>query len=397
MRRVIVLALIAVMMLGAVPAARVAGAQGEPGTSMFQGNPEHSGQQPGPAPVGLPVQQWAFQTGGAVRSSPTVVDGTVYVGSKDGNLYALDAVSGEERWRFPTGGAIVTAPAVSGGRVYVSSFSGVLHAVDAAQGEPIWQMHTSSASSPVVVDDLVYVGTFDGSLLAINGETGVVRWSATFGLVRSVGTPAIAGQTVFVGGGNEMRAYDKETGRLRWSYAAGAHVTVTPTVAGNSVIFLTATFAEAQAPEDSRDSSDEESSDDPSQPSGAQAQALVTAGTIVALDANSGTINWSFSFTALGLSMSTPAAADGIVYIGTHDGIVRAIDSRTGLERWGSKAGQSISSSPAISDGLIFVGSYDRQLYALSAETGITAWTFPTGGYVHSSPAVVDGMVFVGS
>ena len=397
MRRVAIVALIALTMLGAVSAARVTHAQGESGTSMFQGNPEHSGQQPGPAPSGMPVQQWAFKTGGAVRSSPTVVDGTVYVGSKDGNLYALDAVTGEERWRFPTGGAIVTAPAVANGRVYVSSFTGMLHAVDAALGEPIWQMHTSSASSPVVVDGMVYVGTFIGSLLAINGETGVMRWSATFGLAQSVGTPAVAGQTLFAGGGSQMRAFDKDTGKLRWAYQAAGNVSITPTVSGSSLIFLDTAVQESQSPTDSTIRVDEETGDIVFENDGASAASLITAGTVVALDANGGDLKWSFNFSATSLSFSTPASADGVVYVGNHSGILRAMDSFTGLERWGASLGTSIVSSPAISDGLIFVGSYDKQLYAINAESGIISWTFPTGGYVHSSPAVVDGLVYVGS
>ncbi|MBA2755040.1 MAG: PQQ-binding-like beta-propeller repeat protein, partial [Chloroflexia bacterium] len=286
--------------------------------------------------------------------------------------------------------------AVSDGRVYVSSFSGVLHAIDAALGEPIWQMQTTSATSPVVVGDLVYVGASDGSLLAINGETGVIRWSATFAGF-AVGTPAVAGQSVFVGGGSQMRAFDKDTGKLRWAYEASADVSVTPTIAGNSVIFLTAATESARGPDDFSISVDEETGDINFDGDGAATIPVVTAGAVIALDANGGTLRWSFNFSASSYSLSTPAAADGIVYVGTHDGVVRALDSFTGLERWGFKAGNAIMSSPAISDGLIFVGSYDRQLYALKADTGVAAWTFATGGYVHSSPAVVDGVVYVGS
>jgi outer membrane protein assembly factor BamB len=43
--------------------------------------------------------KWSFETGGPVWSSPTVMDDTVYVGSLDGNLYAVDASSGDELWR----------------------------------------------------------------------------------------------------------------------------------------------------------------------------------------------------------------------------------------------------------------------------------------------------------
>ena len=57
--------------------------------------------------------RWTFKTGGAIRSSPTVVDSVVYVGSDDGNLYALDAVTGETKWSYQTGGEVHSSPTVS--------------------------------------------------------------------------------------------------------------------------------------------------------------------------------------------------------------------------------------------------------------------------------------------
>jgi PGF-CTERM protein len=57
-------------------------------------------------------QEWAFDTGNDVSSSPTVVDSTVYVGSVDSNLYAVDAVTGEQEWAFDTGEQVRSSPTV---------------------------------------------------------------------------------------------------------------------------------------------------------------------------------------------------------------------------------------------------------------------------------------------
>ena len=54
-------------------------------------------------------------------SSPAVVDGVVYVGSDDGNVYALNASSGAKLWNYTTGGDVYSSPAVVGGVVYVGS------------------------------------------------------------------------------------------------------------------------------------------------------------------------------------------------------------------------------------------------------------------------------------
>jgi outer membrane protein assembly factor BamB len=52
---------------------------------------------------------------------------------------------------------------------------------------------------------------------------------------------------------------------------------------------------------------------------------------------------------------------------------------------------------PAVANGLVYVGSGDRNLYALNAGTGQTLWTAATGGYIRSSPAVANAVVYVGS
>lgn len=67
----------------------------------------------------------------ATRSyPPSLVDATVYVGSDDGNLYAVDARSGEERWRFATGDEVFSSPVIVDGVVYIGSADGSLYAVE---------------------------------------------------------------------------------------------------------------------------------------------------------------------------------------------------------------------------------------------------------------------------
>ena len=88
------------------------------------------------------------------------MDGVVYVGGTDGEVYALDAATGDERWRIRTLGAVYWSPAVADGVVYVGSASATLYALDAATGDERWVLHWTQdprVSSPAVVDDVVYV------------------------------------------------------------------------------------------------------------------------------------------------------------------------------------------------------------------------------------------------
>ena len=127
----------------------------------------------------------------------------------------MDAVSGDLRWRYKAGGAVRSSPAVVDGVVYFGSGDGYLYAVDALEGTPtptptnvyditptptpltireeIWRYETgdSGRSSPVVVDGVVYVGSQDGYLYAVDADSGDLRWRyETGGVVRS--SPVVA-------------------------------------------------------------------------------------------------------------------------------------------------------------------------------------------------------------
>jgi len=78
--------------------------------------------------------KWTFETGEAIVSSPAVAGGTVYVGSSDNFLYAVDVESGKLRWKFDAHGNVGSSPAVSGDTVFVVSMDGKLYAVNAATG-----------------------------------------------------------------------------------------------------------------------------------------------------------------------------------------------------------------------------------------------------------------------
>ena len=75
---------------------------------------------------------------------------------------------------------------------------------------------------------------------------------------------------------------------------------------------------------------------------------------------------------------SSPAIADGVVYVGREDGRLYALDARTGQEKWSFTTFHSVVSSPAVAGGMIYIGSFDGRLYALDARTGQEKWSFKT-------------------
>jgi outer membrane protein assembly factor BamB len=86
-----------------------------------------------------------------------------------------------------------------------------------------------------------------------------------------------------------------------------------------------------------------------------------------------------------------------VVYVGSNDGNVYALNGATGTQLWSFTTGGTVGSSPAVANGVVYVGSSDGNVYALNAATGTRLWSFATGGSVGSSPAVANGVVYVGS
>jgi len=93
---------------------------------------------------------------------------------------------------------------------------------------------------------------------------------------------------------------------------------------------------------------------------------------------------------------SSPAVANGMVYIGARDYQLYAIDEATGVVRWTFKAGSYIDASPIVANNIVYIGSNDGYLYALNAATGKELWQYKTQYAIRCTPAVADGKVFFG-
>jgi len=103
--------------------------------AMFRGNLAHTGVYNAAGVPKFSLIKWKFHTDGQVMSSPAIASGTAYVGSTDGNLYAVDLESGTQKWKLFTGVRVTSSPAVENGVFYFGSYSGRFYAVDAASGK----------------------------------------------------------------------------------------------------------------------------------------------------------------------------------------------------------------------------------------------------------------------
>jgi outer membrane protein assembly factor BamB len=106
------------------------------------------------------------------------------------------------------------------------------------------------------------------------------------------------------------------------------------------------------------------------------------------------TLKWKFSTKDI---VGSPLVVNGVVYFGSWDGFLYALDLNTGATNWKFKTEGSVSASPAEEAGLICFGSGDGYLYCLEADSGTERWKFKTQGPIFSSPTIADGIVYVGS
>lgn len=116
---------------------------------------------------------------------------------------------------------------------------------------------------------------------------------------------------------------------------------------------------------------------------------------LYALEANTGKFLWKFK--AEGKIASSPAVYSGTVFFGSRDNNLYAVDSKTGNLKWKYKTNHILNCSPTVSKDIVFVGSDDETFYALESASGKLIWKFKTGGDILSSPSVEDEVVYFGS
>jgi outer membrane protein assembly factor BamB len=318
------------------------------------------------APTTNVVKTWGYDIGptdgdDVHLSSAAVVNGTVYIGSDDGSLYALDATNGSVVWRGETGGSVRSSPAVVGGTAYVGSLGGGLYAFDVNDGSETWNVSTGDSiySPPTVEEGVVYVGDDGGTIHAVYAN-GTERWSyPTGGDVD--GAPAVEDGVIYAGSWDDyLYAIDAENGSLRWRKDVGGDVTLSSPTVVDGTVYL----------------------------------GVYGTNSTIAVNATTRETVWNVSVG--GRVRGSPAVVDGIVYVGDGSGTVHALEAATGETVWTEETGGEIWSSVAVANGTAVVTSKDESVYAFDAETGDRYWRYDTGNLVTSSPAILNGTVYVG-
>lgn len=298
---------------------------------------------------------WRFATGGAVRSTPALAGGALYFGSTDGTLYAVSAADGVPQWSFEAGAAIVSSPAVTGSRVVFSDRANAMYGLDRQSGTEVWRV-SGGPDRPL--------------------PWGWEGWDYvnSSGVVVADPRSADAEWVVIGNGDGYVYALRAEDGEIQWRYEVGARVRSTPAV-WEGMVFV----------------------------GGGD-------GFVYALDLEDGSLRWRFETAGASMNpadfgfdrtqiYSSPAVANGVVYVGSRDASLYAIDARTGEGLWHREDGSAwVISSPAVASGRVYAGrSSSGNLWAHDAGTGADLWVRSTGDWIQGSPEIADGVVHVGN
>jgi len=293
-----------------------------------------------------------FTAGDWIDATPAVgPDGTIYVGSWDGKLYAIrdTGTALTKLWEYQTNSFIYSSVAIGAdGTLYVGSGDSNLHAIN-ADGTPKWKFPVPDwvdSSPAVAANGNVIVGSWDGRVYAIDPD-GNEKWSFMTG-ASVLGSPAIAADgTIYIGSTDNFLYALNPDGSKRWDYQTGADVESSPVIGTDGTVYV--------------------GSND---------------GYVYAIRSD-GTLAWR---TQIGATVaSTPALrADGSLVVGVATTFGTSVPGQlvclnsNGTVKWRFNAADIVDSSPAIgADNRIYFTDYARRLYTLNGSSGLasTVWS----------------------
>jgi outer membrane protein assembly factor BamB len=330
---------------------------------LFRGNSLQTGVASSYLPEELDIR-WKFKTKNAIEGAAAIVGDTVFIGSQDENLYALDLASGTEKWKYHAG-PFKAAPSVRDGSVYVGDLDGMFHCVDAAKGTKRWTFETGAeiSSGANFADGAVLFGSGDETLYCLT-PGGKKKWQFKVPGGPVLGSPAVVDGRTFVGGcDSALHVIDTAKGTEVTAVDVGGQTGATAAVHGDQLYLGT-----------------------------------IATNQVLAIDWKKGQVLWKFEAARKPLAYYASAAVtDKLVIAASRDKLVHALDRTTGKEVWNFATGDRIDSSPVVVGKRVFVGSMDGKLYVLDLEKGTELKSFDLGSPIIASPAVAGGCLVIGT
>lgn len=346
---------------------------GTPEWPVFRGNAAFTGIAAGALPDVLKLA-WRFETAAAVKSTPAAAQGTVFISSLDGQLYAADLKTGQEKWRFKADDELEASPLYADGAVFVGSVNGTFYAVSAENGQGLWTFNTNGkiiGSANTFTDAAgkrrVVFGSYDNFLYCLNAGDGSVAWKHEAQNYIN-GAPAIAdGAAVFGSCDGRLYVVPLADPNTTQTIDIESYMAASPAIDGGKVyagnyegLFIAASLSSQTTTWQFR------RQDVPFVASPAVTEDRVLLGAqdknLYCLNRADGTVVWTFSATDK--IDSSPVVCGNRVIFGGDNGRLTIVNMTDGKEVFAYTLGKAITAGPAIADSTVLIGCDDGAVYA---------------------------------
>jgi outer membrane protein assembly factor BamB len=185
--------------------------------------------------------RWSYATSGLIHSSPAInFNGTIYIGSGEGKLYAINP-DGTLKWAYITGGGIFSSPAIgSDGTIYFGSLDKKVYALN-PNGTLRWTFTTDGLlrSSPVIgYDGTIYIGLADYHKFYAINPNGTEKWVFSTG-GGIISTPAISADGIIYFGSDDNKLYALNLdGTLKWTFTTNDDIRSSPVIGSEGTIYI---------------------------------------------------------------------------------------------------------------------------------------------------------------
>lgn len=307
------------------------------------------------------AQVWRSKAGRRLTGRVVVAGETIYAGSVDRRVYAVDLASGQTRWAARLGGLIAGGVLMSGDTIYAASSrpEGRVYALDARTGRRFWRTSTGPVGAPLaLVDGVLVAETQRGEVIGLAPGTGDVLWRRQLGVARIAAVPADSGTLIVATVDSLFRVSASDGKVVRRAASPGAIVS-----------------------------------------SWIEHRGALVAGTtdslVVAIDRNDLRSHWRAALDAPVLG--SPAATGDTIYAVSRRGTLYRIAADTGaVASPVAELEWPVTAPVTVLDGLVLLGGADGTLRALRPD-GSEAWRLQLQLPVELGPLpLADGLLAIG-
>jgi outer membrane protein assembly factor BamB len=343
---------------------------------------------------------WTFNTGDRITASPVIDNGTIYIGSENGNFYALDVNDGKERWKYSTRGYIMGKATIYQNIVFFES-SSVFYALDKMTGKLLWKHdldwpvwgykidHWDDIHPTAIVQEGVfYIGTSLGTVIGLNAIDGKLVWQIAKGInapIRS--TPTINDGKIYFGDWNgKVYSHDLATKELIWEKSTykKRYYDTFGGIASDMLLYNDKLYFGARNPQ------------------------------LSVLNERDGEPAWivNENDSTGGWIIGAPVINEDVLYIGNSDSHeLHALNVETGEKIWDFDSKLNVYTKPIVTAESVILTAgnaywYFQQnkkeipfggLFVVNKKTGQLTAKLDLDEPCFSSPAIDDGVVFFGS